>query len=104
MIPSLVQQITAACMPRPAERPSPRKLRQENILMLMLGRNVTTLELMRHQKKSRRAIADDLHEMIEAGHVLSFNPPGSVDYRSRMYSLTKAGIERAKRLKEMSDG
>ena len=103
MIPSMLQQITAACIPRRADRPSPRKLRQENILMMMLGRNVTTMELMRHQKKSRRAIADDLHEMIEAGHVLSFNPPGSVDYRSRMYSLTKAGIARAKQLKEMSE-
>ena len=104
MIPSIVHQITAACIPRPAERPSPRKLRQENILMLMLGRNVTTLELMRHQKKSRRMISDDLAEMIEAGHVFAFSAASSVDYRSRMYSLTKAGIERAKRLKEMSDG
>ena len=104
MIQSMLQQITAACMPRPAERPSPRKLRQENILMLMLGRNVTTLELMRHQKKSRRMISDDLTEMIEAGHVFAFSADGSVDCRSRMYSLTKAGIDRAKRLKEMSDG
>ena len=103
MIPSLVQQIAAACIPRPAERPSPRKLRQENILMLMLGRNVTTLELMRHQKKSRRMISDDLAEMIEAGHVFAFIAAGSVDYRSRMYSLTKAGIDRAKRLKDMSE-
>ena len=103
MIPTLFQQITAACKPRPADRPSPRKLRQENILMLMLGRNVTTLELMRHQKKSRRMIGDDLAEMIEAGHVFAFSAAGSVDYRSRMYSLTKAGIDRAKRLKEMSE-
>ena len=102
MIPSIVHQITAACMPRPAERPSPRKLRQENILMLMLGRNVTTLELMRHQKKSRRMISDDLAEMIEAGHVFSYSPAGE-QYRGRMYSLTKAGIDRAKRLKEMSE-
>ena len=70
MIPSLVQQITAACMPRPAERPSPRKLRQENILMLMLGRNVTALDLSRHQKKSLRMIADDLRELIDAAPVL----------------------------------
>ena len=104
MIPSTLQQIISACMPRPAERPSPRKLRQENILMLMLGRNVTTLELMRHQKKSRRMISDDLAEMIESGHVFAFSAAGSVDYRSRMYSLTKAGVDRAKRLKEMSDG
>ena len=103
MIPSTLQQIISACMPRPADRPSPRKLRQENILMLMLGRNVTTLELMRHQKKSRRMISDDLAEMIEAGHVFAFSPAGE-QYRGRMYSLTKAGIDRAKRLKEMSDG
>ena len=103
MIPSLVQQITAACMPRPAERQSPRKLRQENILMLMLGSNVTALELMRHQKKSRRMISDDLAETIEAGHVFAFIAAGSVDCRSRMYSLTKAGVDRAKRIKEMSE-
>ena len=103
MIPTLFQQITAACMQRPAERSSPRKLRQVNILMLMLGRNVTTLELMRHKKKSRRMISDDLAEMIEAGHVFAFSADGSVDCRSRMYSLTKAGIDRAKRLKEMSE-
>jgi len=103
MTPTLFQQITAACMPRPAERPSPRKLRQENILMLMLGRNVTALDLSRHQKKSMRMIADDLREMIDAGHVLAYSPTGE-QYRGRMYSLTKAGVERAKRLKEMSDG
>ena len=102
MIPTLFQQITAACMPRPAARPSPRKLRQENILMLMLGRNVTTLELMRHQKKSRRMISDDLTAMIEAGHVFAFSPAGE-QHMGRMYSLTKAGIDRAKRLKEMSE-
>ena len=102
MIPSIVDQLTAAHMPRPADRPSPRKLRQENILMLMLGRNVTTLELMRHQKKSRRMISDDLAEMIEAGHVLAYSPTGD-QYRGRMYTLTKHGIERAKRLKEMSE-
>ena len=102
MTPTLFQQITAACMPRPAERPSPRKLRQENILMLMLGRNVTTLELMRHQKKSLGTIADDLREMIDAGHVFAYSPAGE-QYRGRMYSLTKAGIDRAKRLKEMSE-
>ena len=102
MIPSLVQQITSACMPRPAERPSPRKLRQENILMLMLGRNVTALDMSRHQKKSLRMIADDLREMIDAGHVFAYSPAGE-QCRGRMYSLTKAGIDRAKRLKEMSE-
>ena len=102
MIPSIVDQLTSACMPRPAERPSPRKLRQENILMLMLGRNVTALDLSRHQKKSLRMIADDLREMIDAGHVIAYSPAGE-QYRGRMYSLTKAGIDRAKRLKEMSE-
>ena len=103
MTPTLFQQITAACMPRPAERPSPRKLRQENILMLMLWRNVTAIDLSRHQKKSLSTIADDLREMIDAGHVLAYSPTGE-QYRGRMYSLTKAGVERAKRLKVMSDG
>ena len=102
MIPSMLQQITAACMPRPAARPSPRKLRQENILMLMLGRNVTTLDLMRHQKKSLSTIADDLRGMIDAGHVFAYSPADE-QYRGRMYSLTKAGIDRARRLKEMSE-
>ena len=102
MIPSMIQQITAACMPRPAERPSPRKLRQENILMLMLGRNVTALDLSRHQEKSMRMIARDLREMFDAGHVFAYSPAGA-QHRGRMYSLTKAGIDRAKRLKEMSE-
>ena len=102
MIQSMLQQITAACMPRPAERPSPRKLRQENILMLMLGRNVTTLDLMRHQKKSRRITSGDLAAMIDAGHVFAYSPAVE-QYGGRMYSLTKTGIDRAKRLKEMSD-
>ena len=102
MIPTLFQQITAACMPRPSARPSPRKLRQENILMLMLGRNVTALDMSRHHKKSLRMIADDLREMIDAGHVIAFSPTGE-QYRGRMYSLTKAGIDRAKRLKDMSE-
>ena len=102
MLPSMIQQITAASMPRPAERANPRKLRQENILMLMLGRNVTTLELMRHQKKSRRMISEDLAEMIDDQYVFAFSPSGD-SYRSRMYSLTKPGVERAKRLKEMSE-
>ena len=102
MIPSIVHQIISACMPRTAERPSPRKLRQENILMLMLGRNVTALDMSRHQKKSLRMIADDLREMIDAGHVLAYSPTGE-QYSGRMYTLTKAGIDRAKRLKEMSE-
>lgn len=102
MIPSMLQQITAACVPRPTERPSPRKLRQENILMLMLGRNVTALYLSRHQKKSLRTVVDDLRELVDAGHVLAYSPTGE-QYRGRMYTLTKPGIERAKRLKEMSE-
>lgn len=102
MIPTLFQQITAAARPVPPARPSPRKLRQENILMLMLGRNVTALDLSRHQKKSLRMIADDLRELIYAGHVLAYSPTGE-QYRGRMYTLTKPGIERARRLKEMSE-
>ena len=47
--------------------------------------------------------AAHLTAMIEAGHVFAFSADGSVDCRSRMYSLTKAGIDRAKRLKEMSE-
>ena len=31
MLPSMIQQITAASLPRPAERANTRKLRQENI-------------------------------------------------------------------------
>ena len=102
MLPSMIQQITAASLPRPAERANTRKLRQENILMMMLGRNVTALDLSRHQKKSLRMIADDLRELIDAGHVLAYSPTGE-QYRGRMYTLTKPGIERAKRLKEMSE-
>lgn len=102
MLPSMIQQITAASMPRPAERANPRKLRQENILMMMLGRNFTALDLSRHYKKSLRMIADDLREMIDDQYVFAFSPSGG-SYRSRMYSLTKPGIERAKRLKEMSE-
>lgn len=102
MLPSMIQQITAASPPRPAERANTRKLRQENILMMMLGRNVTALDLSRHQKKSLRMIADDLRELIDAGHVLAYSPTGE-QYRGRMYTLTKPGIERAKRLKEMSE-
>ena len=102
MLPSMIQQITAASMPRPAERANPRKLRQENILMMMLGRNLTALDLSRHYKKSLRMIADDLREMIDDQHVFAFSQSGE-GYRSRMYSLTKPGVERAKRLKEMSE-
>lgn len=62
MIPSMLQQITAACMPRPAERPSPRKLRQENILMLMLGRNVCAAD---HLGAVAVKLADD--SALDAG-------------------------------------
>ena len=102
MIPSLVQQITAAALPVPSARPSPRKLRQENILLLMLGRNVTTLELMRHQKKSQRIISGDLAGMVDAGHVFAFRPNDG-RYKRTLYSLTNAGVIRAKQLKEMSE-
>lgn len=102
MLPSMIQQITAASLPRPAERANTRKLRQENILMMMLGRNLTALDLSRHYKKSLSMIANDLREMIDDEYVFAFSPSGE-GYRSRMYSLTKPGVERAKRLKEMSE-
>lgn len=104
MIPSLVQQITAACMPRPAERTRPRKLRQENILimLLMTGTNMSARDISQRQKKSLRMVVDDLRELVDAGHVFSYSPSGA-EYRGRMYSLTKPGIERARRLKEMSE-
>lgn len=102
MIPTLFQQITAAARPVPPARPSPSKLRQENILMMMLGRNLTALDLSRHYKKSLRMIADDLREMIDDQYVFAFSPSRE-GYRSRMYSLTKAGVDRAKRLKGMSE-
>ena len=54
-------------------------------------------------RTGRRMIGDDLADMIESGHVFAYSPAGE-QYRGRMYSLTKAGIDRAKRLKEMSDG
>lgn len=104
MIPSLVQQITAACMPRPTERQSPRKLRQENILimLLMTGTNMRARDISQRQKKSLRTVVNDLRELVDAGHVCSYSPSG-VEHRGRMYSLTKPGIERAKQLKEMSE-
>ena len=50
----------------------------------------------------RAPMADDLREMIDDQYVFAFSPSGE-GYRSRMYSLTKAGVELAKRLKEMSE-
>jgi len=78
----MIQQITAASLPRPAERANTRKLRQENILMMMLGRNLTALDLSRHHKKSLRMIANDLREMIDDQYVFAFSPSGG-SYRSR---------------------
>ena len=102
MIPSLVQQITAACMPRPAERPSPRKLRQENILMLMLGRNASATDMARHYKKSLSALTQDLRELQDDGYLFSFRSNDG-HYKRTLYSLTKAGMLRAKQLKEMTE-
>ena len=102
MIPTLFQQITAACMPRPAARPSPRKLRQENILMLMLGRNVCAADMARHYKKSLTALTQDLREIQDEGYAFSFRSNDG-HYKRTLYSLTKSGILRAKQLKEMSE-
>ena len=62
MIPSLVQQITAAC-PEPTYRANPRRERMENILMLMLGRNASATDMARHYKKSMSALTQDLREL-----------------------------------------
>ena len=78
MLPSMIQQITAASLPRPAERANTRKLRQENILMMMLGRNLTALDMSRHYKKSLSMIANDLREMIDDQYVFAFSPSGAV--------------------------
>lgn len=105
MIPSLVQQITAACMPRTAEhssRSSPRRARRENILMMMLGRNVFAADLARHYKKSLTMVQEDMQSLAESGYAVSFMSEDG-RYKRRMWSLTKSGIQRAKTLKEMSE-
>ena len=103
MIPSLVQQITAAARPEPTCRANPRRERIENILMLMLGRNVSAADMARHYKKSLTALTEDLREIEAKGYAFSFRSSDG-HYKRTLYSLTKSGILRAKQLKEMSDG
>ena len=103
MIPSIVQQITAAARPVPSARPNPRRERMENILMLMLGRNVSAADMARHYKKSLTALTQDLRELQDEGYAFSFRSNDG-HYKRTLYSLTKAGMLRAKQLKEMSDG
>ena len=103
MIPSMVQQITAAARPEPTYRANPRRERMENILMLMLGRNVSAADMARHYKKSLTALTEDLRELKDEGYAFSFRSNDG-HYKRTLYSLTKAGMLRAKRLKDMSDG
>ena len=102
MIPSLVQQITAAASPAQTYRANPRRERMENILMLMLGRNVCAADMARHYKKSLTALTEDLRELQDEGYAFSFRSSDG-HYKRTLYSLTKAGVLRAKHLKEMSD-
>ena len=103
MIPSLVQQIAAAARPTPTYRANPKRERMENILMLMLGRNVCAADMARHYKKSLTALTEDLREIEAKGYAFSFRSSDG-HYKRTLYSLTKSGILRAKQLKEMSDG
>ena len=103
MIPTLLQQITAAARPEPTYRANPRRERMENILMLMLGRNASATDMARHYKKSLSALTQDLRELQDDGYLFSFRSNDG-HYKRTLYSLTKAGMLRAKQLKEMSDG
>ena len=102
MIPSLVQQITAAASPTQTYRANPRRERMENILMLMLGRNVSAADMARHYKKSSATLQEDLSELADEGYAFSFMSTVGGG-RRRLYSLTKSGLIRAKQLKEMSE-
>ena len=102
MIPTLFQQITAAARPDPTYRANPRRERMENILMLMLGRNVSAADMARHYKKSLTALTQDLREIQDEGYAFSFRSNDG-HYKRTLYSLTKSGILRAKQLKEMSE-
>ena len=102
MIPTLFQQITAAARPVPSARPNPKSERKENILMLMLGRNVSAADMARHYKKSLTALTEDLRELQDEGYAFSFRSNDG-HYKRTLYSLTKAGMLRAKQLKEMSE-
>ena len=102
MIPSIVQQIAAAARPEPTYRSNPRRERMENILMLMLGRNVSAADMARHYKKSLTALTEDLRELQDEGYAFSFRSNDG-HYKRTLYSLTKAGMLRAKQLQEMSE-
>ncbi len=102
MIPSMLQQITAAARPAPSYRANPKRERKENILMMMLGRNVSAADMARHYKKSLTALTEDLRELQDEGYAFSFRSNDG-HYKRTLYSLTKAGMLRAKQLKEMSE-
>ena len=102
MIPSMIQQITAAARPAPSYRANPKRERKENILMMMLGRNVSAADMARHYKKSLTALTEDLRELQDEGYAFSFRSNDG-HYKRTLYSLTKAGVLRAKQLKEMSE-
>ena len=102
MIPTLFQQITAAALPEPTYRANPRRERMENILMLMLGRNASATDMARHYNKSLSALTQDLRELQDEGYAFSFRSH-DWHYKRTLYSLTKAGMLRAKQLKEMTE-
>jgi len=104
MIPSMLQQVATigAYVPMTA-KPSVRQERMENILMLMMGRNVFVGEFARHFGKSESAINEDLKELADEGYTFSWRQSDGKTTR-RMWSLTESGVLRARKLKEMSDG
>lgn len=104
MIPSLLQQVATigAYVPMTA-KPTVRQERMENILMLMMGRNVYAVELSQRFGKSCTAINKDLKELADEGYTFSWRQSDGKTTR-RMWSLTESGVLRARKLKEMSDG
>ena len=104
MIPSLLQQVATigAYVPMTA-KPSVRQERMENVLMLMLGRNVFTRELAQHFGRSDSRLNEDLKELADEGYTFSWQQPVGKTTR-RMWSLTESGVLRARKLKEMIDG
>ncbi len=102
MIPSMLDQVIAAARPAPSYRANPKRERKENILMMMLGRNVSAADMARYYKKSLTALTEDLRELQDEGYAFSFRSNDG-HYKRTLYSLTKAGMLRAKQLKEMSE-
>lgn len=102
MIPSMLDQVIAAARPAPSYRANPKRERKENILMLMIDRNVCAAALGRHYKKSSATLQEDLSELADEGYAFSFMSTVGGG-RRRLYSLTKSGLIRAKQLKEMSE-